>query len=105
MTDIAKRPPSVELPNIRELYEKADWPEDQLFTLEYVDSGEDWAHVLMPGGKPLLSTYRDDARASFIIECCNYWLKHLRGGEARETQRLERKANAVGQRLRTREQP
>ena len=73
------------MPDIRELYEKADWPIDGLFAVE------DGGVIALPDGAALqvvgLDAHERRVTAAFIVEACNYWLKHLRGGAEREAAR------------------
>ncbi len=68
-----------EMPNIRELYERADWPDGE-FRLSCDE-------ILEPGGMFMGKFWESElekARARFICEAVNYWLRHLRGAVERE---------------------
>jgi hypothetical protein len=68
------------MPDIEELYRKADWPEGEF---QYRSSD----NILLPGGQPLhrnMGPIESMFRAEFIVEACNYFLKHCRGTVERE---------------------
>jgi hypothetical protein len=69
------------MPDIEELYRKADWPEG-----EFEPSG---SVVYTPGNgffecRNAMGSEMDKARAAFICEAANYWLHHCRGSVERE---------------------